>query len=160
MKAALLLVIAKIFELHGQGSYQGEFLKDRKPRKIEASLEVLQNVFPYVDANLHRAIRVNELAVIAGVSEKYFISLFKKILGITPGQYINQIKMNRARDYLYEKNIRSSKLPDFWDILIPLRSPKHSKNSTTCLLPNLNNIPQTNKEATGRSGCLPTLVNH
>ncbi|WKL01895.1 hypothetical protein Q0F98_36795 [Paenibacillus amylolyticus] len=78
LKASLLLVIAKILELHGQGLYHGEFLKDRKPRKIEGSLEVLQNVFPYVDENLHRAIRVNELADIAGVSEKYFISLFKK----------------------------------------------------------------------------------
>lgn len=127
MKASLLLVIAKILELHGQGLYNGKFLKDRKMRKTEGSLEVLQNVFPYVDANLHRVIRVNELAAIAGVSEKYFISLFKKILGITPGQYINQIKMNRARDYLYEKNIRSSKLPDFWAIPIPSPFPRHLK---------------------------------
>lgn len=113
LKASLLLVIAKILELHRQGLYQGEFLKDRKPRKIEGSLEVLQNVFPYVDANLHRAIRVNELAEIAGVSEKYFISLFKKILGITPGQYINQIKMNRARDYLYEKKYTIQQIAGF-----------------------------------------------
>ncbi|WFA87000.1 AraC family transcriptional regulator [Paenibacillus amylolyticus] len=113
LKASLLLVIAKILELHGQGLYHGEFLKDRKPKKIEGSLEVLQNVFPYVDANLHRAIRVNELADIAGVSEKYFISLFKKILGITPGQYINQIKMNRARDYLYEKKYTIQQIAGF-----------------------------------------------
>jgi AraC-like DNA-binding protein len=66
-----------------------------------------------VDANLHRAIRVNELADIAGVSEKYFISLFKKILGITPGQYINQIKMNRARDYLYEKKYTIQQIAGF-----------------------------------------------
>ncbi|WP_340030352.1 AraC family transcriptional regulator [Paenibacillus sp. FSL K6-1122] len=113
LKASLLLVIAKILELHRQGLYHGEFLKDRKPKKIEGSLEVLQNVFPYVDANLHRAIRVNELADIAGVSEKYFISLFKKILGITPGQYINQIKMNRARDYLYEKKYTIQQIAGF-----------------------------------------------
>lgn len=113
MKASLLLVIAKILELHGQGLYHGEFLKDRKLRKIEGSLEVLQNVFSYVDENLHRAIRVNELADITGVSEKYFISLFKKILGITPGQYINQIKMNRARDYLYEKKYTIQQIAGF-----------------------------------------------
>ncbi|SEA71857.1 AraC family transcriptional regulator [Paenibacillus sp. O199] len=113
LKASLLLVIAKILELHGQGLYYGEFLKDQKPRKTEGSLEVLQNVFPYVDANLHRVIRVNELAAIAGVSEKYFISLFKKILGITPGQYINQIKMNRARDYLYEKKYTVQQIAGF-----------------------------------------------
>ncbi|MGN7412991.1 AraC family transcriptional regulator [Paenibacillus sp. SAF-068] len=113
LKASLLLVIARIFELHRQGLYYGDFLKDSKPRKIEGSLEVLQNVFPYVDANLHRAIRVNELAAIAGVSEKYFISLFKRILGITPGQYINQIKMNRARDYLYEKKYTIQQIAGF-----------------------------------------------
>lgn len=113
LKASLLLVIAKILELHGQGLYNGEFLKDRKSRKTEGSLEVLQNVFPYVNSNLHRAIRVNELAAIAGVSEKYFISLFKKILGITPGQYINQIKMNRARDYLYEKKYTVQQIAGF-----------------------------------------------
>jgi len=113
LKASLLLVIAKILELHGQGLYNGKFLKGRKMRKTEGSLEVLQNVFPYVDANLHRVIRVNELAAIAGVSEKYFISLFKKILGITPGQYINQIKMNRARDYLYEKKYTVQQIAGF-----------------------------------------------
>lgn len=113
LKATLLLVIAKILELHGQGLYTGEFLQNRKTQKSEGSLDVLQNVFQYVEANLHRAIRVNELAAVAGVSEKYFISLFKKILGITPGQYINQIKMNRARDYLYEKKYTIQQIAEF-----------------------------------------------
>ncbi|WP_258166409.1 AraC family transcriptional regulator [Paenibacillus sp. PCH8] len=113
LKASLLLVIAKILELHRQDLYSGDFLKNRKPRKPEGSLDILQHVFRYVDDNLHRAIRVNELAAIAGVSEKYFISLFKKILGITPGQYMNQIKMNRARDYLYEKKYTIQQIAGF-----------------------------------------------
>ncbi len=46
---------------------------------------------------------MNELAALVGISEKYFITYFKKALGITPGQYIYQIKMNRAREYLNEK---------------------------------------------------------
>ncbi|WP_145048865.1 AraC family transcriptional regulator [Paenibacillus xylanexedens] len=113
LKATLLLVIAKILELHGQGLYTGGFLQNRKSQKSEGSLDVLQSVFQYVDANLNRAIRINELAAVAGVSEKYFISLFKKILGITPGQYINQIKMNRARDYLYEKKYTIQQIAEF-----------------------------------------------
>lgn len=36
-----------------------------------------------------------------------------KILGITPGQYINQIKMNRARDYLYEKKYTIQQIAGF-----------------------------------------------
>ncbi|MEO2202782.1 AraC family transcriptional regulator [Paenibacillus pabuli] len=113
LKASLLAVIAKIIELHGQGAYVGQFLNGKKPRKTEGSLEVLQDVFQYVDANLHRSIRMNDLAVIAGISEKYFISYFKKTLGITPGQYISQIKMNRARDYLYEKKYTIQQIASF-----------------------------------------------
>ncbi|GIO69700.1 AraC family transcriptional regulator [Paenibacillus cookii] len=113
LKACLLAVIAKIVELHGQGAYTGAFLNGRKPRKTEGSLDVLQDVFQYVDANLHRSIRMNELAAIAGVSEKYFISYFKKNVGITPGQYISQIKMNRARDYLYEKKYTIQQIAGF-----------------------------------------------
>ncbi|QOS78984.1 helix-turn-helix transcriptional regulator [Paenibacillus sp. JNUCC31] len=113
LKATLLLVISKILELHGQGLYNGEFLKDGQRNKTEGNLGVLQGVFQYVDANLHRPIRVHELASIAGVSEKYFISLFKKTLGITPGQYMNQIKMNRARDYLYEKKYTIQQIAGF-----------------------------------------------
>ncbi|WP_390580265.1 AraC family transcriptional regulator [Paenibacillus illinoisensis] len=113
LKASLLAVIAKILELHGQGAYVGQFLNGKKPRKSEGSLEVLQDVIQYVDANLHRPIRMNDLAAMAGISEKYFISYFKKTVGITPGQYISQIKMNRARDYLYEKKYTIQQIAGF-----------------------------------------------
>ncbi|WP_372635807.1 helix-turn-helix domain-containing protein [Cohnella sp.] len=103
LKACLTAVIAKIIELHGQDLYTGEFLQDKRPRKTEKNVAVLQPVFRYVFEHLHRPIKMNELASIADISEKYFISYFKKALGITPGQYIYQIRMNRARDYLYQK---------------------------------------------------------
>ncbi|MGF9696821.1 AraC family transcriptional regulator [Paenibacillus sp. MABNR03] len=113
LKASLLVVIAQILELHKQGTYAGTFLDGKHPRKTEGSLEFLQDVFQYVDANLECSIRINELAAIAGVSEKYFISLFKKTVGITPGQYISRIKMNRARDYLYEKKYTIQQIAGF-----------------------------------------------
>ncbi|MEK5643491.1 AraC family transcriptional regulator [Paenibacillus rhizosphaerae] len=113
LKACLLAVIAKILELHGHGTYTGTFLKGKKPGKTEGSLSVLQDVFQYVDANLHRSVRMNELAALVGVSEKYFISFFKKSVGITPGQYIFQIKMNRARDYLYAKKYTIQQIAGF-----------------------------------------------
>ena len=103
LKACLTAVIAKIIELHGQRLYTGEFLKDKLPRKTEKNAATLQPIFQYVFEHLHRPIKMSELASIAGISEKYFISYFKKALGITPGQYIYQIKMNRSRDYLYQK---------------------------------------------------------
>lgn len=53
-------------------------------------------------ANLHRPLRVQEMASVASMSEKYFITFFKKAIGVTPGQYLFHLKMNKARDYIYK----------------------------------------------------------
>lgn len=113
LKACLMAVIAKIIELHGQGQYSGAFLNGTSPKRSDRDLDVLQPVFRYIDDHLHESIRMSKLAPIAGISEKYFISYFKKAVGITPGQYMYQIKMNRARDYLYEKKYTVQQIAGF-----------------------------------------------
>lgn len=113
LKAYLTAVIAKIIEIYGIGQYCGSFLKKSKSTRSEKSLDLLQPVFNYINDNLNRSIKINELATIAGMSEKYFISYFKKGVGITPGQYIYQIKMNRARDYLHQKKFTIEQIAHF-----------------------------------------------
>jgi AraC family transcriptional regulator len=103
LKACLTAVVAKIIELHSRGQYIGEFTVDHTAKKLDRNLETFQPVFDYVNSYLHQSIRMSELAALIGISEKYFITSFKKALGITPGQYIYQVKMNRARDYLLAK---------------------------------------------------------
>jgi AraC family transcriptional regulator len=71
--------------------------------KSIAKLAVLQPVFQYVENNLDKQIKNNELSAQVNMSEKYFIAYFKSALGITPGNYITQLKMNKARDYLYQE---------------------------------------------------------
>jgi AraC-like DNA-binding protein len=44
-------------------------------------------------------------AAIAGMSEKHFIALFKEVAGITHSRYSYQLKMNRAREYIYGKRL-------------------------------------------------------
>lgn len=113
LKACLMAVIAKIIELHGQGRYVGDFASGTSPRKSGRDLDVLQPIFRYIDDHIHEPVRMSALAPLAGISEKYFISYFKKAVGITPGQYIYQIKMNRARDYLYEKKYTVQQIAGF-----------------------------------------------
>lgn len=113
LKACLTAVIAKIIELHGQGRYAGTFTNGNEAKRTGKSLDFLQRVFAYVNDRLHRSIKMDELAALVGLSEKYFISYFKKVLGVTPGQYIYQIKMNRAREYLYEKKYTVQQIAGF-----------------------------------------------
>lgn len=63
----------------------------------------LQPVLIYVSAHLAETICINELAELINMSEKYFITFFKKTMGITPRQYIIQIKMKKALEYLHEQ---------------------------------------------------------
>ena len=139
LKASLLVVMAKILELHGQGAYAGKFLNGRKPRRTEGSLDVLQDVFQYVDANLQRSIRMNELAAIAGVSEKYFISYFKN-RGHHAGSIHFPNQNESSKRLSLRKNIRSNRSPASSGIPIRSRFRKPSRNITTCLLRNSSSL--------------------
>ncbi|MDG5789441.1 AraC family transcriptional regulator [Evansella sp. AB-P1] len=101
LKGCFTILIAKIIELYGIGKYQGEFKHQSSVPKQKMGLQNLQLVFDFIQNHLHQTISIGELAVIAGMSEKYFFYYFKQSLGITPSRYIYQLRMNRARELLY-----------------------------------------------------------
>ena len=101
LRGCLTILIAKIMECYALGEYQGGFtIPDRKQTM---SLQTLEPVFDYIYDRLHQPLRMGELAALAGMSEKYFIYFFKQVLGVTPGLYIYQLRMNRARELLHSK---------------------------------------------------------
>lgn len=63
----------------------------------------LKPAIAYIHQHLDKSIQIIELAEVCSFSEKYFISLFKDVLGMTPGQYINQAKMEKALGLLYKQ---------------------------------------------------------
>ena len=101
LKGYLTILIARIMELYGKGNYTGGFSGHIDYGADKRKLSSLQPVFSYIKENKSSYPRIKELAEIAGMSEKYFITYFKASLGMTPGQYIYQVKMNRAREYIY-----------------------------------------------------------
>ncbi|WP_338787276.1 AraC family transcriptional regulator [Metabacillus sp. FJAT-53654] len=103
LKGCLTILIAKIMEQYGRKQYRGEFVQYPTNQKLTMDLVKLQPVFDFIHEHLHQTIRVEEIAAVASMSEKYFISYFKQALGLTPGRYIYQLKMNRARELLYLK---------------------------------------------------------
>lgn len=102
LKGALMILLSRIIHAYSHDEYTGSF--DVHPFGHVYNLVSLHPAFQYIHDQMHKPIKVIELANLIGMSEKYFITYFKKTLGITPGQYIYQLKMNKARDFLYQKN--------------------------------------------------------
>jgi AraC-like DNA-binding protein len=103
LKGAFVLLIAALMKHSDKSNDEKVFTRDVKSFKLSNKLVPLEPVFTYITKNISRPIDNSELSSIAGMSEKYFITYFKKVIGISPARYVSQIKMNRARDLLYEK---------------------------------------------------------
>ncbi|WP_135546409.1 helix-turn-helix transcriptional regulator [Paenibacillus cymbidii] len=101
LKGCLTLVLAAVIE---RGARAAE-----APGTAETDsgasrhMKAMQPLFAYIHDNLHRPIAIRELAEMAGMSEKYLIRVFKTTVGITPGHYMQQVRMNRAREYVHRR---------------------------------------------------------
>lgn len=60
----------------------------------------IQAVIDFMNANLHRKITLSELAEIARVSASHLSRLFNIQTGVSPGEYLIKLKMEKARQLL------------------------------------------------------------
>lgn len=70
------------------------------PLKGGLSRARLRLVMSFIDENLHRDIRLRELANIAGLSDYHFARSFRQSTGLTPHQYVRQVRISRAKSLL------------------------------------------------------------
>ncbi|MEY8749371.1 helix-turn-helix domain-containing protein [Alkalicoccobacillus gibsonii] len=104
LKGSLTILLSKIIESYGAGKYRGAFNESLDDlQKSSNPITNLQPVFSYIQEHYSKSIRIQDLAELVGISEKYFISYFKQAFGVTPGRYIYQFKMNEARKLLLSK---------------------------------------------------------
>lgn len=59
----------------------------------------------YIQNNITKPISISQLAQDQNMSESKFSSLFKKMMGITPKEYITNFKMSLAKDMLSNQNV-------------------------------------------------------
>ncbi|MDF2921437.1 MAG: AraC family transcriptional regulator [Paenibacillaceae bacterium] len=111
LKGSLLTLLARIISIYGEGNFAGKF-QHSQPAGYTTSMAALQPVFNYIHDHLYKSVRIQQLAEVAGMSEKYFISFFKNALGITPGQYVYHLKMNKARDLLCKRKYSIKQIAD------------------------------------------------
>jgi AraC family transcriptional regulator of arabinose operon len=88
VKSILLEIIAYFIENAG-------IEKIRLP--ASSSFEKLDLILKYIENHLAENITIEDLAKIAHFHPNYFIHFFKSLLGLSPIQYINKIKMEKAK---------------------------------------------------------------
>lgn len=74
----------------------------------------------YIKAHLHMPLKVKEIADIVGVSSTYMLQIFKNKFGISPKQYISDLKLHTAKKLLAETNMFVSEVSNslgFADVL-------------------------------------------
>lgn len=98
VQGSLMFYLSSIMRMRYQE--QGESASSSR----SSELARLQPVLIYINHHLAEPIRIEALAQIISLSEKYFISFFKKAMGTTPINYITQVKMKKALEYLNEQS--------------------------------------------------------
>ncbi len=74
--------------------------------------EKLNCVINYIDEHLSENITVEQLAKILHFNPRYFIRFFKQHIGNTPIQYINRIRMEKAKSILKSTGMNVSDVAD------------------------------------------------
>jgi AraC family transcriptional regulator len=84
-----LSIIALVLKLNGASG-------DMTLRKGGLAPRALADVHDYIDANIDRALTVDELAAISGLSPFHFSRTFRETTGVAPHRHIMRVRIERA----------------------------------------------------------------
>jgi AraC-like DNA-binding protein len=70
----------------------------------------IDGVIKYIEENYHKEIILDKLASKAFLSPYHFIRVFKKYSGLSPMQYVNNYRVEKARYLLADKNLSLSEI--------------------------------------------------
>ncbi|MDR0271130.1 AraC family transcriptional regulator [Paenibacillus sp.] len=92
-QACLLTMLACCLEDGGYTDFWKGFLQQTERSK-------LGDVLAYIHKHLHEPMEIELLAEIVHLHPNYFISYFKKIMGVTPMHYVQRKRMDEAKRLL------------------------------------------------------------
>ncbi|EUJ30272.1 AraC family transcriptional regulator [Listeria floridensis FSL S10-1187] len=109
----LYSIKAKLFELitlmyrsfPTEPSKQKSVLRDDIVLKSQETLEKLDEIFSYVEANYQNPITLQEVADEIGFSSYYFTKFFKRNAGMTFVTFLNDYRLNKAKWILLNEEI-------------------------------------------------------
>jgi AraC-like DNA-binding protein len=71
-----------------------------RPSQDGKQLERIHRVVKYMEANCERKITLTRLAELAGLTPSYFGQVFRQVKGVTPVEYLNSIRIDRALHWM------------------------------------------------------------
>lgn len=90
LESESLMILAFSYLLQNQRNIS---LKNKEPRAIQKAKE-------YLNAEFSEQIHITDLAQISGLSSFYFLRSFQKATGLTPHEYLCNLRVERARKLL------------------------------------------------------------
>jgi AraC-like DNA-binding protein/quercetin dioxygenase-like cupin family protein len=105
MKGKIYELITYLFR-----NYVVESLSDRENSKRIQNLTRLNTVLRYIQSNYTESISIPMLAELIHLSEYRFCHLFKESVGISPLNYINEVRLKKAHHLLEQKGMTISEV--------------------------------------------------
>lgn len=96
IKASLLKILAVMTQ---------RSLLTLQEKNSNQQVEEIKKILTYIQSNYKEKIYIRDLAGIINVNEQYFCRFFKKIIGKSPMEYVNEIRIKNAVELLLGTNI-------------------------------------------------------
>jgi AraC family transcriptional regulator len=100
LKGHLLVLLARLLAMPREMASDG-----RESLQQTKHFTKLKPVLHYIEEHIDDNIPAELLADMIGLSPKYFYTYFKNNIGLTPQDYMNRMKMSRARELLIERKL-------------------------------------------------------
>ena len=97
-EGAMLSLLGALLQLSGQPELEKRERLDLRDRRIRRAIE-------WIDAHLTTELRLADIARVAGLSPSSLARVFKSLLGLTPIQYVQQRRVERAKVLLREEAV-------------------------------------------------------
>ena len=68
-------------------------------------IETIKTTLTYIQENYKEKIYIRDLAGLIGMNEQYFCRFFKKVIGRSPMEYVNEYRIKKAIHYLKESDL-------------------------------------------------------
>uniref|UniRef100_A0A7C5V4R7 AraC family transcriptional regulator n=1 Tax=Caldicellulosiruptor owensensis TaxID=55205 RepID=A0A7C5V4R7_9FIRM len=105
-----LLVKGYLFVIFYQLFNKGYITVDSTDRELDLKLEKIKSALDYINSNYSSELDIDLLAKLANLSKFYFCRLFKEITHLTPVDYINKFRVEKAIELIRNTNMSISEI--------------------------------------------------